>query len=422
MRAFLEGDESGGERPLDESIERALHTLTGSARMSGIESIARVTKAMELCIKPRRTSGEPLSEPLVTLFRRAAEAIEQRVAELPDSGAGAAGLAALWSELNSPSLQTPQPAHRPAVEVESLELEAPDFAPLELEPDVAFKDESSPESFAAIDENVPESFVELEEPLQLDAPIVAEAPELDFAPETEPSPIEEPQITNVEGVLGSESALESKPEQEPQAAPDPELAALFLEDARDLLDKLDRQFRDWLLAPQDSAALAGVNRLLHTLKGSARLTGLPAIGDLSHALETRLKALDEDQAGINDLTLELAQRAVDMLSLQVDALEQGAVIPRMTELVDELSRAPQAEPTTKAATPEVALMRPAETAEPSAPALMDRPPPTPATAAAEAAPSGEAEPSPRSPRSGCVPICSIVWSTMPARSASIADV
>ncbi|PQJ95935.1 hypothetical protein CXB77_08660 [Chromatium okenii] len=30
--------------------------------------------------------------------------------------------------------------------------------------------------------------------------------------------------------------------------------------------------------------------MLHTLKGGARLTGLVAIGDLSHALETRLKA------------------------------------------------------------------------------------------------------------------------------------
>lgn len=466
VRAFLEGDASGGERPLDESIERALHTLTGSARMSGIESIARVTKAMELCIKPRRASGKPLSALLVTLFRRAAEAIEQRVEELPESGAGAAALAALWSELNSASLQTPEPEHGPAVEVEPLEPEAPDLAPLELELDVAFEDEGSPESFVAIDENLTESFVDLEEPLQLDAPIDMEMPELELSPEAEPSSTEEPLIADVEGVPGPESALESEPEpelepeieleplpelepetaqtdvleamrEEPepdrdstgidieeatsahtetpqppapvveqpptseperelevtpeptpseiQAAPDPELAALFLEDARDLLDKLDRQFRDWLLAPQDSAALAGVNRLLHTLKGSARLTGLPAIGDLSHALETRLKALDEDQTGINDLTLELAQRAVDMLSLQVDALEQGAAIPRMTELVDDLSRTPHGESTTEAATPEVALMRPAETAEPGAPAAMERPLPTPAAAPTDAA-------------------------------------
>jgi len=478
VRAFLEGDESGGEQPLYESIERALHTLTGSARMSGIESIARVTKAMELCIKPRRARGEPLSEPLVTLFRRAAEAIELRVAELPASGAGAAALAALWPELNSPALQTPEPEpeseHGSAVEVEPPEPEAPDLAPLELELDVAFEDEDSPESFAAIDEHVPESFVELEEPLQLDAPIAAEASELELTLEAEPGPAEAYPIADIEAALEPESALESEPEptpepelepeieleplpelepetartdvleamqeepepdrastgiyieettsahtetpqppapvveqpptseeQEPelevevtpepapaeiQAAPDPELAALFLEDARDLLDKLDRQFRDWLLAPQDGAALAGVNRLLHTLKGSARLTGLPAIGDLSHALETRLKALDEDQTGINDLTLELAQRAVDMLSLQVDALEQGAAIPRMTELVAELSRAPHDEPTTEAATPEVALMRPAETAEPGAPSPMDHPLPTPAAAPAEAAP------------------------------------
>lgn len=444
VRAFLEGDASGVERPLDASLERALHTLTGSARMSGIESIARVTKAMELCVKPRRTSGEPLGASLVALFRRAAAAIEQRVTELPASGQGATALAALWPELTSLSLQPPEPEHGPAADVESLELAVPDLAPVELELDLAaFDEELVPLSFAAVDETAPESLIALDLALEAEPSLVsaefpsvgvADVPDLESALVSEPAPeleIKEP-WPELEPQTALAETLESMPEPEPdrdstqfaietvsawtetpqppapavqqpptperevevtpeptpgepQAAPDPELAALFLEDARDLLDKLDRQFRDWLLAPQDGAALASVNRLLHTLKGSARLTGLPAIGDLSHALETRLKALDENQAGINDLTLELAQRAVDMLSLQVDALEQGAAIPRMTELVAELSRVPYGEPTTEAATPEVALMRPAETAEPSAPAAMERSLPAPAAALTEAA-------------------------------------
>ena len=435
LRAFLEADESSAERRVNESIERALHTLTGSARMSGIDSIARVTKALEACVKPLRTSGEPLSEPLAELFRRATAAIEQRVDELPASGRGAAALVALLPELAPPSLQTPEPetAQAPTeptvseprsstldVDAGSAELEPLERPPLELEPEVIeFSEDFSSESFVAVEEHLTESFFEPgeaefgaialaeaefgktapeesapEEPLPADllelaiplleepsGPDVAEpailadeasemlkAPiELDLALEIEPSAeSEEPSIgtvsASVEMIQPPIAAAQPTPApEETQTAPDPELAALFLEDARDLLDKLDRQFRDWQLAPQDSVALAGVNRLLHTLKGSARLTGLPAIGDLSHALETRLKALDEDHAGINDITLELAQRAVDMLSLQVDALEQGAAIPRMAELVDELSRAPLAQPTAETAAPEVALMRPADT-------------------------------------------------------------
>ncbi|WP_246194922.1 hybrid sensor histidine kinase/response regulator [Allochromatium palmeri] len=222
----------------------------------------------------------------------------------------------------------------------------------------------------------PEAVLEPLPELELEAAPEAEA-EAEPASETDATAIEtSPASTEPQSPVTPPAPV---PE-EIQPAPDPELASLFLEDARDLLDKLDRQFRDWLLAPQDSAVLAGVNRLLHTLKGSARLTGLPAIGDLSHALETRLKSLDEDQAGINDITLELAQRAVDMLSLQVDALEQGATIPRMTELVDELSgTAPSA---TETATPEVALMRPAETDAVVQPPLGQ---PTPASPPAEPA-------------------------------------
>ncbi|BCU05402.1 Hpt domain-containing protein [Allochromatium tepidum] len=394
LRAFLDSGEPDEERRVDESIERALHTLTGSARMSGIDSIARVTKAMESCVKPLLAGDAPLSAPLVALFRRAAEAIEQRVDELPASGLGAAALKALLPELTQPEPQPPEPEAGPepsepsvdapaAPGIESIpeEFEPPELASPDLEPEgIEFADDFAHETQVTIEETLPESFVELVEgefgALEL-AEAECEEPTTEVTADEAPEP---PPATDP--ALESETSTEPE---EPQAAPDPELAALFLEDARDLLDKLDRQFRDWLLAPQDGAALAGVNRLLHTLKGSARLTGLPAIGDLSHALETRLKALDEDQSGINDVTLELAQRAVDMLSLQVDALEQGAAIPRMTELIDHLSRTPHGEATTEAATPEVALMRPAETAEPGAPAAMERPLPTPAAAPTEAA-------------------------------------
>jgi len=455
LRAFLDSCEPDQVRRVDESIERALHTLTGSARMSGVESIARVTKAMESWIKPLLTEDKPLSASLVALFRRAAEAIEQRIEELPASGRGAAALKALLPELNQPPAPesvAPEPSRTETLSRAPMDLERePECAPLDLEPaDIECADDLAHEPQAAVEEHLPESILDLaevefgapepvaaefevtadtetagaapESPIELDLALESEpstepealpietkpTPELEPAPETTlelqpetglelaPGPSAEPKEqppeteskpieTEPENVETARPEPSPTPESEStQAAPDPELVALFLEDARDLLDKLDRQFRDWLLAPQDGAALAGVNRLLHTLKGSARLTGVTAIGDLSHALETRLKALDEDRANISDLTLELAQRAVDMLSLQVDALEQGAPVPRMTELVDELSRTPHGEATTAIATPEVARMRPAETVSAEVSEDVAHPLPTPAVARTEA--------------------------------------
>ncbi len=158
-------------------------------------------------------------------------------------------------------------------------------------------------------------------------------------------------------------AFERAPAEQPQdqdlAPPDPELAGLFLEDARDLLDGIDARIREWQLAPQELSVLDGINRLLHTLKGSARLTGLTMIGDLSHALETRLTAVGADRGGVDDTTLELTQRAVDTLSLQVDALEQGALIPIAAELVEDLSRAPEVPVADTGDVPGLAVLRPA---------------------------------------------------------------
>ncbi|MBK1723325.1 hybrid sensor histidine kinase/response regulator [Thiocystis violacea] len=334
LRAFLQRVEAG-EPKVDEPVQRALHTLTGSARMSGIDSIARATKALELCVKPAIVSGERLDDALLALFRRTVDGVQARVDELPEVGAGAAVLTELLDELES---RIPAPVEAPVEEPPKREAPVvePPLSEQVPEEEPEDEDEDEDERGLQIEEEleIGDRFSEEVEEAEAEAPPVqAMAPPPTRPPEPAAAPIDV------------------------QPAPDPDLAALFLEDARDLLDNLDTQFRSWQLAPQDVALLDGINRLLHTLKGSARLTGLSAIGDLSHALETRLKALGDAQAGVTDTTLELAQRAVDTLSVQVDALEQGVPIPRMTALVDELSRTSEEAPA--AAEQEAAVMRPA---------------------------------------------------------------
>ena len=124
-----------------------------------------------------------------------------------------------------------------------------------------------------------------------------------------------------------------------------ELAALFLEDAREILDHFDDGLRRWQLAPQERAPLDAIQRRLHTLKGSARLSGLAAIGDLSHALETDS---DRHYAGrswpLPTIRSIIAQRSLDALSDQVDAVEQGAPVPVASELIAALAAPLEAGP------------------------------------------------------------------------------
>ncbi len=367
LYAFLERADTVDAR-VDEPLQRALHTLTGSARMAGIDSISRVTRAFELCIKPALTAGEDLDAHLLSLLRRTATGIAQRVEELPEVGVGKATLAELLDELEQLALAQADSAPLQATAEENLETEALERPEEEAE-------------YAAEDEEIvvteaPEQPEEETEPTVEDEEIVVteamtEQPE-ETAPDAHAGASVEQTPADVMAVAQEQQVL-AEPEviaQDTQPAPDRDLAALFLEDARDLLDNLDTQFRNWQLSPQDSGLLDGINRLLHTLKGSARLTGLSAIGDLGHALETRLKWLEDEQGGVTDITLELAQRAVDTLSLQVDALEQGVPIPRSSTLVHELTHTAHEEPTTAPAELDGAMMRPA-TPEP----VVTSPPP-----------------------------------------------
>ncbi|SDY26527.1 chemosensory pili system protein ChpA (sensor histidine kinase/response regulator) [Allochromatium warmingii] len=391
VRAFLAAAPLGEPRQSNEALERALHTLTGSARMSGIDSIAQVTKAMENQVKPTRLSGQPVSAALLALFARATAAVEQRVAELPAVGAGAEALLALlpeltaWSEPESVVMVAAESAENaeevsislPELTGDEVSASSPELI-IEIEPEPELKPESEPELKLELESlHTPELELELESELNI---AVALEPESIIDNQasallSEPIIAIEPKLESEQPIIADDAAPVLSPEpiittapvvDTVEPAPDPEMAAVFLEEARDLLDKLDSQFRDWLLTPQDSAALAGINRLLHTLKGGARLSGLSVIGDLSHALETRLKTLADNQAVVNDITLELAQRAVDMLSLQVDAVEQGAPIPRMSQLVAELSGDSDAAP---AAVPQMRPANPAPIApQPTAPA------------------------------------------------------
>ena len=84
---------------------------------------------------------------------------------------------------------------------------------------------------------------------------------------------------------------------------DAELLPIFLDEGNELLHGLDTALRAWRAQPDDATQPAAVARLLHTLKGSARMVGAMSFGAAIHELETRLdraRRLDPDGTGIID--------------------------------------------------------------------------------------------------------------------------
>ncbi len=70
---------------------------------------------------------------------------------------------------------------------------------------------------------------------------------------------------------------------------DPELLQIFIDEAQELVPAVGSAMRDWRDNPDNSALGQALQRVLHTLKGSARMAGAMALGELTHHMETRVE-------------------------------------------------------------------------------------------------------------------------------------
>jgi chemosensory pili system protein ChpA (sensor histidine kinase/response regulator) len=102
---------------------------------------------------------------------------------------------------------------------------------------------------------------------------------------------------------------------------DEELAEIFLEEARELIDSTAEALQTWSEDTANLDILRLLQRNLHTLKGGARLADIPAIGDLSHELENLFEGLTEQRLSINDELSDLLFLCHDRLAGMVENLE-----------------------------------------------------------------------------------------------------
>src|SRR2546427_9899706 len=70
---------------------------------------------------------------------------------------------------------------------------------------------------------------------------------------------------------------------------DPELLQIFIDEAQELVPSVGSAMRDWRDNPDNPALGQALQRVLHPLKGSARMAGAMALGELTHHMETRVE-------------------------------------------------------------------------------------------------------------------------------------
>lgn len=139
---------------------------------------------------------------------------------------------------------------------------------------------------------------------------------------------------------------------------DPDLGPVFIEEADELMPRIGEALTEWAQRPADTAAPESLMRLLHTVKGSARMAGAMRLGSLVHDLETEIEQAIALPA-ISEHTVEALIARNDLILTVYEAL-----------------RNPNSAATPRASAP------------PVAPTHQDRQPPARAVSRPVAAPSG----------------------------------
>ena len=126
----------------------------------------------------------------------------------------------------------------------------------------------------------------------------------------------EPEIEQltVEGVPESAGPAAEQDEIISHYEVDDELVDIFLEEAEELLDSCENSLQRWNSDNNDKDSVQDLQRHLHTLKGGARMADLGPVGNLTHALESLVIAVNDGQVPFSREISNVLHDSLDQLS------------------------------------------------------------------------------------------------------------
>ncbi|WLG96198.1 Hpt domain-containing protein [Pseudomonas sp. FP198] len=125
---------------------------------------------------------------------------------------------------------------------------------------------------------------------------------------------------------------------------DDDIAAIFLEEAQDILESAAQALRRWLADPENGAPLSSLQRDLHTLKGGARMADVRPVSDLAGELETLYEGLVDRRYSYSEELAQLLNSSHERLDLLLGQLQQGQPLGDPVALIDAIHRFRQDKP------------------------------------------------------------------------------
>ncbi len=101
-----------------------------------------------------------------------------------------------------------------------------------------------------------------------------------------------------------------------------EVREIFLTETREMLDRTEAAFIAIEDNPQDSEKVDEIFRVLHTIKGSAHMSGFKDLGEFAHLFENLLSCIRDKKLEIDSKVVDLLLAGNDLLGKFVDALSR----------------------------------------------------------------------------------------------------
>ena len=118
---------------------------------------------------------------------------------------------------------------------------------------------------------------------------------------------------------------------------DPEVAAIFADEAEELLGACDPAVDQWLAdASATGDALPELLRHLHTLKGGARMAGIAPMATLSHELESVFEAFNVGELEVDDEARDVIRLGFDRLHMMQEALAGQTYPAAANDVIEQL--------------------------------------------------------------------------------------
>jgi chemosensory pili system protein ChpA (sensor histidine kinase/response regulator) len=378
VRAYIERERHrASPHILTEDVYRACHTLSGSSKMAEARHGIRLAEPLDHWLRKAFNSGLGILTDDLALLSDCMTAMESVAAHLDESTGYFLTHEGLRSRIASAEANLDSriaEASRVAAEKLAHAASVPDEAPAEEE------------VTSGIEDSLIESVVLEEDSVKLDEiePAVLESVVLETDPiasalknDPDAALINDTALVNVQGFPDVGVAKLDSPAgaEAPAAAADQygveeeidddeppvyhsdfdhEVAAIFTDEATELIETSEHALTDWRASPDDEERRSALKRPMHTLKGGARMAGIVPMGDLSHEMETLVMQVDGGIVPANEAMFSVLQSCLDELARMRDAVAGGQPVAHARKhiaRIHALSRKPSAAAPKVPATP-----------------------------------------------------------------------